>query len=342
MALSRQGSLFGISEDSITRALGGDTSPQAVAVSGSSTAAEAETLESDGDGFGAEQANARANQSEFSEKDPRTAAAAAEKWRRDVNSPLNIGGGGGALYTADKNPFSDGDNDDAANDALGEMVEQSQQSLKREREELQRQREQQFASMMRDDYGVDMSADEWRTAADNFKDPKKRAASLRKTQQEMGWTDQQAQAADSMAGRIFAIMNDPNLTPQQQREKMRALQMENPQEFSNGLIRVERIGRNDLMVDKAPAQKTTLAASDASQGLSFVSSDNMQDMATTFPGAPLKGADKTVSARADFAQVAPDTPQQPEQKLSDQPQVTASVDRQVSSTPRPSAAALSC
>jgi hypothetical protein len=135
MALSRQGSLFSISEDSITRALGGDTSPQAAAVAGSSTAAEAETLESDGDGFGAEQATARASQSEFSEKDPKTAAASAEKWRRDVNSPLNIGGGGGALYTADKNPFSDGDNDDAANDALGEMVETSQQSLKRDREE---------------------------------------------------------------------------------------------------------------------------------------------------------------------------------------------------------------
>lgn len=272
--------------NSIIAAIDGNKaqSPAANETAAKDTAAlsqDEDTLDSS-ESFGSEQARSNASLSEFSVADPKTAQGFFEKLRRDINSPLNIGGGGGTLYTEDKNPWGESKDDkdrDRANEALGEMVETSQQSLKREREELQRKREQEWSDMMRTDFGVDMSPEDWHAAAENYKDPKKRAATLRRTQKEQGWSDQQAQSADTMAGRIFAIMEDETLSKEQKKRQLDNLKTENPNDFKRGLILAENLKTNDAAYQHNIGHSTADVGRAATQDASLNARDSMLSMA---------------------------------------------------------------
>jgi hypothetical protein len=97
----------------------------------------------------------------------------------------------------------------------------------------------------------------------------------------------------------------------------------------------------DQGIEKSQSAKITADGGYEQKGIAVKSRDDVFDTAP-LPGDPLKGSEKAGFATAAFSKVAPDVPPQSEQNTIAQPQVTASVEKQVSSPPRPTAAALAC
>jgi hypothetical protein len=244
------GSKFDISIDHITQALvdGKGAQSRAGALQLTEEAPNDEELE--GEGFGAQYARARSALSEFSSAEPTNAAGASEKLRRDINSVLNIGGGGGALYTADRNPWGESKEDQdraEAFDAMGEMVETSQQSLKREREELQRKREQEWANIGAE-FGIKMSPGQWKRADEIISDDAKRKRHFDDLQKKNGWTDKERDEAERIAKEIIRLKHlheQGKLSDEELRRRMGDLQTQNPTGFGHANTAITAAGRND-------------------------------------------------------------------------------------------------
>ncbi len=249
MALYRQETgKFKIDEREIDATLRGDVLPLHTAPSLSQD--EDEAIENEA-GFGEGHTRTRAALSEFTNADPLNAAGAAEKLRRDINSPLNIGGGGGALYTEDKNPWGqnkDEKKDDVAQNAMGDMVEQAQESLKRDREVMQRQREEQWANMMNDEYGINLTPGQWKRVEDIMSDDSKRKKHFDDLQKKNGWTDKQRDEAEKAAMEIIRLKQlyaQGKISEDELKKRMGDLKAENPTAFKDAGKSVEAISEFD-------------------------------------------------------------------------------------------------
>ncbi len=260
-------------------------------------------------GFGAEYARVRSALSEFSAAEPTTAAGASEKLRRDINSDRNIGGGGGALYTADKNPWGESKEDrdaDAANDALGEMVETSQQSLKREREERQRQMIERWEREKFDFFGDEMSEEEWGVMKHNIRNPKMRANIKSKLIAD-GVPPDKAQEAIDIVDEVAHLddrVNNGELSAEEaikRKEELRR-RVESDPVLKDAVPQAKHMAKNGVDRDYGATVGTTKDAGASDQVSSFDARDTMLSSGTASSVQMVEVASLRVSSHATASQ----------------------------------------